>query len=55
MPTTIKKGTSPGTVRKKMNKYTKEKGKRELIKLCGSISLSEDPLKLQKEWRDEWE
>lgn len=55
MPTTIKQGTSPATVRKKVNRYIKDKKKRDLKKLCGSISLSYDPLVLQKKWRNEWE
>lgn len=54
MPTIIKKGNSPNTVRKKVEKYQKSKRKSEIEKLCGSISLPEDPLTLQRKWRDEW-
>lgn len=54
MPTIIKKGNSADTVRKKVEQYQKKR-KKEIKKLCGTISLSEDPLALQKKWRDEWE
>jgi hypothetical protein len=53
MITTIKKGTSTEKIRLALrNRPTKIKGP-DLKKYCGSISLQEDPLELQKKWRDE--
>jgi len=55
MVTTIKKGTSREKI---MNILRKRKSKTkgiDLKKYCGSISLNEDPLEMQKKWRDEWD
>ena len=55
MITTIEKGTSSAKIREALKKrVVKIKGP-DLKKYCGSISLSEDPLELQKKWRNEWE
>jgi hypothetical protein len=54
MVTTIKKGTSREKILKAL-KHRKVKTKSpDLKKYCGSISLPEDPMELQKKWRDEW-
>lgn len=55
MVTTIKKGTSRDKILQALAKrIVKIKGP-DLKKYCGSISLQEDPVKLQKKWRNEWE
>ena len=55
MVTTIKKGTSREKIRAALKKrILKIKGP-DLKKYCGSISLNEDPLILQKVLRNEWE
>jgi len=60
MVTTIKKGTSREKIRLALKKRSrwlsgvKTKGP-DLKKYCGSITLQEDPLEMQKTWRDEWE
>ena len=55
MVTTIKKGTSREKIRLALKKRTVKIKSPDLEKYCGSISLSEDPLELQKKWRNEWE
>ena len=55
MVTIIKKGTSREKIKIALKKRSiKIKGP-DLLKYCGSISLKEDPLEMQKKWRDEWE
>ncbi|MFA5973338.1 MAG: hypothetical protein WC780_13390 [Lentimicrobiaceae bacterium] len=55
MVTIIKKGTSREKIRLTLKKrLVKTKGP-DLKKYCGSITLTEDPLELQKSWRNEWE
>ena len=55
MVTIIKKGTSKEKILIALNKrVVKIKGP-DLKKYCGSISLPEDPMELQKKMRDEWE
>jgi hypothetical protein len=55
MVTIIKKGTSKEKILIALSKRTiKIKGP-DLKKYCGSISLQEDPMELQKKMRDEWE
>jgi hypothetical protein len=55
MVTIIKKGTSSEKIKIALKKrQLKIKGP-DLKKYCGSISLKEDPLEMQKKWRDEWE
>lgn len=55
MITTIKQGSSAETVRKKYKKHIKSKEQTaEVRRLCGSIQLKKDPIKLQKDWRNEW-
>jgi len=55
MVTIIKKGTSREKIKIALKKRSiKTKGP-DLLKYYGSISLKEDPLEMQKKWRDEWE
>lgn len=54
MATVIKKGSPADTVWRKFKEHKKQAGKEEIRKYCGAIKLREDPLKLQKQWRDEW-
>jgi hypothetical protein len=55
MVTIIKRGTSREKIRLALKKrYVKTKGP-DLKKYCGSITLPEDPMTLQKSWRDEWQ
>jgi hypothetical protein len=35
-------------------RLVKSKGP-DLKKYCGSITLKQDPIEMQKSWRDEWE
>lgn len=59
MNTVIKKGSRPEVVLKTLNKVSgngkKSKDKNKILKLCGSITLREDPADLQKRLRDEWQ
>ncbi len=55
MVTIIKKGTSREKIRQALKKRTVKIKSPDLLKYCGSISLPEDPLLLQKKWRNEWE
>lgn len=55
MVTTIKKGTSREKILDVLRKRKSKAKGIDLKKYCGSISLKEDPLEMQKKWRDEWE
>ena len=55
MITTIEKGTSAEKIRLALKKRPSKIKSPDLKKYCGSISLKEDPLEMQKKWRDEWE
>jgi len=55
MVTTIKKGTSREKILIALKKRPVKIKSPDLKKYCGSISLNEDPMELQKRWRDEWE
>ena len=55
MITTIKKGTSVEKIRIALKKRQARIKGPDLKKFCGSISLKEDPLEMQKKWRNEWE
>jgi hypothetical protein len=53
----IKKEDTPEEVEKKLKRLsdkTAEDKKKRLDKLFGSIKLEEDPVTLQRRWRDEW-
>ncbi len=55
MVTVIKRGSPPKMVKEKYEKLRRRKGQKNIKKFCGVVKLKEDPLKLQKQWRDEWE
>jgi len=55
MVTIIKKGTSREKIRLALKKRLVRAKGPDLKKYCGSITLTEDPIELQKSWRDEWE
>ena len=55
MVTTIKKGTSRDKILLALKKREIKIKSPDLKKYCGSITLDEDPLELQKKWRNEWE
>lgn len=55
MVTTIKKGTSRENIKRAFKKRKAKTTGPDLQKYFGSISLKEDPLEMQKKWRDEWE
>jgi hypothetical protein len=56
--TVIKKGSSPKVVKNRLSEHFKAVAKdhetKPINELCGSVNLKEKPLKLQKQWRDEW-
>ncbi len=56
MVTTIKRGASEKEIRHLLETYNKTRSKKgiDVKKYCGIIHLKEDPLELQKKWRDEW-
>jgi hypothetical protein len=53
MVTTIKKGTTREKIMDVLRKRKSKTNGIDLKKYCGSISLKEDPLEMQKKWRDE--
>ena len=55
MITTIEKGTPVEKIRLALKRRPSKIKSPNLKKYCGSISLQEDPLEMQKKWRDEWE
>jgi hypothetical protein len=55
MVTTIKKGTSREKIKTALKLRQVKIKSPDLKKYCGSISLIEDPLEMQKKWRDEWD
>ena len=57
MVTIIKRGSTKEEIKSKLERLNEEKQRKviDLNKYCGSIELQEDPLKLQKQWRNEWE
>jgi len=56
MVMTINKGTEKDQLNAMLEKFRKKRlsMKSDISKYCGVLSLSEDPLELQKKWRDEW-
>jgi hypothetical protein len=57
MVVVIKKGDSPENIDKKLKKIfdkTIEDRKARFEKFLGVIKLSEDPVVMQRRWRDEW-
>jgi len=57
MVTIIKKGASKENIKSLLEKRQKKKKAKniDIKKYCGILNLKEDPVKLQKKWRDEWE
>jgi len=57
MITTIKQGASKEEINQLLRLYNQKKSKKgiDVRKYCGIIDLKEDPMELQKKWRDEWE
>jgi hypothetical protein len=55
MVTTIKRGSSREKIQKIMQGWTPGRRKIDIRKYCGIIKLKEDPMELQKSWRNEWE
>lgn len=53
MITTIEKGTSGEKIRQALKKRPTKIKSLDLKKYCGSITLKEDPLEMQKKWRNE--
>jgi hypothetical protein len=52
----IKKGATKDEIRSLLEAQKSETRKGvDIKKYCGIIQLREDPLNLQKKWRDEWE
>ncbi len=56
MVTIIKRGTSKEKIKDILEQHAKKRRKYiDLEKYCGVLELKEDPMNLQKQWRDEWE
>ena len=55
MVTTIKKGASKEEIYSLLESHNKKSKGIDVKKYCGVLNLKEDPLELQKKWRDEWE
>ena len=57
MVTIIRKGASKDKIKTLFEQSRKQKKtkKIDLQKYCGILNLKEDPLTLQKKWRNEWE
>jgi len=53
---TIKRGTERDQIQAMFEKLRMQRSrkKRNLSKYCGVLSLKQDPMELQKKWRDEW-
>jgi hypothetical protein len=53
----IKKEDTPEEIEKKLKEFSgkiNEDKKKRLSKFFGAIQLTEDPVTLQRRWRDEW-
>ena len=57
MVTIIRRGSTKEEIKAKLELLDEDKKQKgiDLKKFCGSIKLKEDPMKLQKQWRNEWE
>jgi hypothetical protein len=56
MVTVIKRGSTKKEIREKIKRLKQEKlNTIDLKKYCGTIKLKENPLKLQKQWRNDWD
>jgi hypothetical protein len=54
MVTTIKRGSSREGILKILKQHHLKTRTVDIKKYCGILKLKEDPMKLQKLWRDEW-
>ncbi len=56
MVTIIKRGSDKAIIKAIMKQDGKPKSRKkaDISKFCGILHLNEDPLILQKKWRDEW-
>jgi hypothetical protein len=54
MATIIKKGATKAEIVEKINSLKKERSKKDLLKLSGSLKLDVDPVVFQKKLRNEW-
>jgi hypothetical protein len=56
MVTIIKRGSTKKEIREKLKRLKRENlNIIDLEKYCGTIKLKENPLRLQKQWRNEWD
>jgi len=57
MVTVIKSGSSKEEIERVLRSHNRKKKNKgvNVKKYCGILNLKEDPLKLQKDWRNEWE
>jgi hypothetical protein len=56
MVTVIKRGATKEEIRSLLESHDKKARKGiNVKKYCGVLNLKEDPLELQKKWRNEWE
>ena len=55
MVTIIKRGSTKKEINSQLERHGKKQKGIDLKKYFGSIKLKEDPLNVQKSWRDEWE
>ncbi len=55
MVTIIKRGSTKEEINSQLEQRNKKHKGIDLKKYFGSIKLREDPIKLQKKWRNEWE
>jgi hypothetical protein len=56
MVTVIKKDTASQTIKSLLEQGARQKPRKkiDIERYCGTIKLTEDPLLLQKKWRDDW-
>jgi hypothetical protein len=57
MVTVLKRGSDKATMQEVLKKVSSYEPKRGLdsLKYSGKVKFKEDGLRLQKQWRDEWE
>lgn len=56
MVVVIKKSANREDIKKALDKLSKSKVKKGIYvrEFCGTVKFKENPLDLQKKWRDEW-
>ena len=56
MVTVIKRGSTKQEIKGKLKRFSnKKRNGIDLKKYCGVIELKENPLRLQKQWCNEWD